>query len=102
MNARAEPFRLRACGRSDPGCVREANEDAFYVSEEQGLFIVSDGMGGARAGSLASAMIVQALPLQVLAERLVRDANAPDVALAAVAEGLIRAIGFANDLLVEK
>jgi serine/threonine protein phosphatase PrpC len=58
--------------------VREANEDAFYVSEEEGLFIVSDGMGGARAGSLASAMIVQALPLQVLAERLVRNVNAPD------------------------
>jgi protein phosphatase len=82
--------------------VREGNEDAFYVSEEQGLFIVSDGMGGARAGSLASAMIVQALPLQVLAGRLVRNANAPDVAQAGVAEGLIRAIGFANDLVLGK
>ncbi len=101
MNANPEPFRLRACGRSDPGCVREANEDAFYVSEEQGLFIVSDGMGGARAGSLASAMIVQALPLQVLTERL-RNVHAPDVAQTAVAEGLIRAIGFANELLVDK
>ena len=100
MNARAEPFRLRACGRSDPGCVREENEDAFYVSEEQGLFIVSDGMGGARAGSLASAMIVQTLPSQVLAERRVRNANQPDVVHAA--QGLIRAIGFANDLLLVK
>ena len=79
MNARAEPFRLRACGRSDPGRVREANEDAFYVSEEQGLFIVSDGMGGERAGSLASAMIVQTLPSQVLAERRARNADQPDV-----------------------
>jgi serine/threonine protein phosphatase PrpC len=101
MNARPEPFRLRAYGRSDSGCVRETNEDAFYVSEEQGLFIVSDGMGGERAGSLASAMIVQALPLQVLSEHL-RNANLLDVSQAAVAEGLIRAIGFANDLLLDK
>ena len=100
MNARAEPFRLRACGRSDPGCVREANEDAFYVSEEQGLFIVSDGMGGARAGSLASAMIVQTLPSQVFAERRVRNADLPDVVQAA--QDLTRAIGFGNDLLLVK
>ena len=42
MNVGVEPLRLWACGRSDPGRVREANEDAFYVSEEKGLFIVSD------------------------------------------------------------
>ena len=102
MNARAEPLQLRACGGSVPGCVREANEDAFYVSEEQGLFIVSDGMGGERAGSLASAMIVQTLASQVLAERRARNANLLDVSPAAVAEGLIRAIGFANDLLLAK
>lgn len=102
MSKTTDQFRLRAFGISAAGRVREANEDAFYVSEPQGLFIVSDGMGGVRAGSLASAMIVQALPLQVSAERLARDVDALVSAQTAVAEGLVRAIGLVNDMLLDK
>jgi serine/threonine protein phosphatase PrpC len=102
MSTKAEPFRLRACGLSDVGRVREANEDAFSVSEQQGLFIVSDGMGGARAGALASAMTVQTLPLQVSAERLARNVGAPGAAHPEAAAGVVRAIGFINDTLLDK
>lgn len=102
MNTGADPFRLGACGLSDVGRVRETNEDAFSVSEQQGLFIVSDGIGGARAGSLASAMTVQALPLQISAERLARDVVTPVGAQSAVIGELVSAIGFVNDMLLDK
>lgn len=97
----ADPFRLRASGLSDAGCVRTVNEDAYSMSEQQGLFIVSDGMGGQKAGVLASAMTVQALPLQVAAECLARNVNAPATPLM-VSEGLMRAIGYVNDILLDK
>jgi protein phosphatase len=101
MSTNAEPFRFRAYGLSDIGREREANEDAFFVSEQQGLFIVSDGMGGQQAGALASAMTVQALPLQVSAERMALDLGTL-AAAPAVAIGLVRAIGFVNDMVLDK
>lgn len=53
---------LAAGSASDTGKVRDQNEDSFFVDVEVGLFIVSDGMGGAQAGALASEIVVKALP----------------------------------------
>ncbi|HPO14079.1 MAG TPA: protein phosphatase 2C domain-containing protein [Candidatus Hydrogenedentes bacterium] len=101
MPAAADLFQLYAFGATDVGRRREANEDAFFVSEEQGLFIVSDGMGGAPAGDLASAAVVQTLPLQVAAKRMAWIlGKAPDPQN--VGEGLVQAIGYVNDMLLEK
>jgi serine/threonine protein phosphatase PrpC len=47
-------MRLRAGFASDCGHVRPANEDSFLL--RPGLYAVSDGMGGARAGEVASQM----------------------------------------------
>lgn len=41
------------------GKVRQTNEDAFWA--EKGLLIVCDGMGGHRAGEVASAMAVESI-----------------------------------------
>lgn len=101
MSTNEEPFRLQADGLSDIGREREANEDAFFVSEQQTSFVVSDGMGGQQAGALASAMTVQALSLQVAAERMARDLATP-AAAPAVAIGLVRAIGFVNEIVLDK
>lgn len=44
--------------RSDVGRVRKVNEDSAISLTESGLWVVSDGMGGHRAGDFASQTIV--------------------------------------------
>jgi protein phosphatase len=47
-------MRAEAAGMSDVGLQREHNEDSFAVVPQHELFIVADGMGGHRAGDVAS------------------------------------------------
>jgi protein phosphatase len=53
---------------SDCGRKRPSNEDAFGVSAEHGVYVVCDGMGGAAAGEVASALAVAEV-LRVLSGR---------------------------------
>ena len=53
---------LEACWLSDPGRHRTNNEDVCLASLEQGLLLVSDGMGGEAAGELASRYVAEWLP----------------------------------------
>lgn len=43
-------------GRSDVGKVRSNNEDAFLTTNKEGFFLVADGMGGHKAGEVASSI----------------------------------------------
>lgn len=51
-------FTLESAGISDIGKKRAINEDNFFLSKEDGLFLVADGMGGHEAGDLASRIAV--------------------------------------------
>ena len=73
---------MQAVGRTDKGLVREINQDYIYTSAEPvgplpNLFLVADGMGGHKAGDLASEYTVsrvceavtksmQKIPFQIL------------------------------------
>ncbi len=50
---------LEAFGVSDPGCVRVNNEDYYLVAPRLGLYVVADGMGGAKAGEHASKLAAE-------------------------------------------
>jgi serine/threonine protein phosphatase PrpC len=45
---------VRAAGNTDPGLLRDVNEDRFHLDLARGLFIVVDGVGGQAAGGKAA------------------------------------------------
>jgi len=79
-------FKLLAAGVTDVGRVRDGNEDDFLdQSNRLGLVAVADGMGGHRAGEVASATALEALRAGV-----------------ASGQQLANAIEGANDAVLEK
>lgn len=49
---------MEAFAMSDKGCVRNNNEDYCLIEPDRGLYVLADGMGGARAGEKASRLAV--------------------------------------------
>ncbi len=75
-----------ASALTDRGRKRASNEDAFGISNERGVYVVCDGMGGAAAGEVASTLAVAEVmrlltdrsgsaPLPTEAEQAVAAAN---------------------------
>lgn len=54
-------MRAIAAGASDVGLQREHNEDSYVVLKEYDLFVVADGMGGHRAGDVASKLATETI-----------------------------------------
>jgi protein phosphatase len=52
---------IESAGLTDVGKKRTANEDAFYLDDNQHLYVVADGMGGHRAGEVASELVINTI-----------------------------------------
>jgi len=82
---------LHAASLTDPGRVRDHNEDCIESRPEIGLYVLADGMGGYNAGEVASGMATS-----LISEGLVEAWNPRDVErlgrddAKALAERLIR------------
>src|ERR1700736_6676103 len=107
---------LEAFSLSDKGCVRANNEDYCLIDAERGLYVLADGMGGAKAGERASRMAVEAvadtvrsapqLGSQVLilaaeeANRRVLEASQNDPTLEGMGTTLVAALELENELAI--
>src|SRR5215472_11523043 len=52
-------LRRTGTGLTDLGRKRKTNEDAFFIDDRLGLYVVADGMGGHAAGEVASQEAVE-------------------------------------------
>jgi len=52
---------LETFGMTDVGLVRDGNEDALLLLEDEKLYVVADGMGGHSAGEVASAFTIESV-----------------------------------------
>jgi len=52
---------IESAGITDIGKKRKGNEDALFLDDNLGLYVVADGMGGHRAGEIASNLVVETM-----------------------------------------
>jgi protein phosphatase len=64
--------RVIGFGLTDKGKVRENNEDCFAIAEDRNLFVVADGMGGHRAGEVASKLAAESF-IKILSQEKIKD-----------------------------
>ncbi len=61
---------MKVVGITDIGLIRKKNEDNLLINESKGLFVVCDGMGGHKAGDIASKLAIQVLEEEVNSQPL--------------------------------
>lgn len=108
---------IQAFGASDPGCVRNNNEDYFLIAPALGLYLVADGMGGAKAGEHASKLASETVREVVEsadgardadtlvrafeeANRRVMDQAANDPSMEGMGTTLVAALDLGDELLI--
>src|SRR5882757_2873724 len=97
-------MRAIATGLSDVGMQREHNEDSFVVLSEHDLYIVADGMGGHRAGDVASRLATDTIA-EFFRSTATEDVTWPfhfDTSLSEEENRLLTGIRIANRQIYER
>jgi PPM family protein phosphatase len=104
FQANAKPMHLEVAACTDNGRVRPTNEDSYHVSREKKLFVLSDGMGGAAKGEVASAMAVEVVSACFQEDVLpaISQDSAPPSEFSEETNRLIHAIHMANRQIHEE
>lgn len=89
-------LKWRVAAKTDAGCQRQRNEDTYYVSPDNRLFVVADGMGGAAGGAKASKLAVETI------EKEWKENPAPKDGADRIREWLINAVSQANKAIFEE
>lgn len=84
---------------SHTGRVRDHNEDCVLVREAQGLFAVTDGVGGSVGGEVASALCCETLGLALSALRPIAEVQATASVVQHHREALHAAVAVANEVV---
>ena len=63
-------MQVQSFGVSDRGRIREHNEDSFLANQDDGIFLVADGMGGLSKGDVASRIAVKSIENFITHSRL--------------------------------
>lgn len=93
-----------AAAHSDVGNLRKINQDSFCVLQNENLIIVCDGMGGSKAGGLASKIAVETIKdifINFEQEQLNKVFPDLDETVSLSARRLIAAIRLANRRIVK-
>ena len=54
-------MKVKSAGKTDKGLKRKLNEDNLLIADDLGLYVIADGMGGHKAGEVASRMVVETM-----------------------------------------
>ncbi len=86
---------VQSSGLTDTGRIRPVNEDRLLVDDEHGLYAVADGMGGHRAGEVASELAIDSIR-RYLASNPVPETASGSGTLSVFAWRLLESIRWSN------
>jgi len=91
---------IESAGITDIGKKRTGNEDALFLDDALGLYLVADGMGGHRAGEIASQLVVQTISEYILKSKSNGgEVNNLDRGLSLEANRLLSGIRLSNKVV---
>jgi serine/threonine protein phosphatase PrpC len=85
----------RVAAATDTGCKRSENQDNYWVSPDNRVFVVADGMGGERGGATASRLTVEAV------EKLWQERKPDEGDRESILTWLVDAVSSANSSVWE-
>ena len=97
-------YTIESAGLSDIGKKRKDNEDALIVDDDMGLYVVADGMGGHRAGEIASKLVVESICNYIKSAREGRMAEGSgnvDQTLSSAANLVLAGIALSNKVVYD-